>query len=238
MISFVIPTLNEEKIIEKILKCLSLYKGDKEIIVSDGHSKDKTCEIAERYGMVARHDGSYRQTIAGGRNAGAKMAHGDYFLFLDADIFIPDINTFLPKAEEYFNRDPKLVALTVSIRVFPEYETLPDKISFSLCDFYNYFSNNIIHFGASMGEFQMIKKEVFQKLGGYNEKIAVGEDQEMFQRLARHGKTLFAKDLRVYHTGRRAHKVGWATLWFTWIRDGIAVFFFKKSVSAEWVEVR
>ena len=57
MISFIIPTLNEEKTIEKTLKNLSEYFGEKEIIVSDGRSSDKTIEIAKKYtDKVIIHD--------------------------------------------------------------------------------------------------------------------------------------------------------------------------------------
>ena len=61
-ISFVIPTLNEGKAIEGTLKCLLEYGGPKEIIVSDGASKDDTVAIAKRYGakaVVHEHGGVF-----------------------------------------------------------------------------------------------------------------------------------------------------------------------------------
>jgi glycosyltransferase involved in cell wall biosynthesis len=45
MISFIIPTLNEEKTIEATLKCISGYLGEYEIILSDGNSKKVAREI-------------------------------------------------------------------------------------------------------------------------------------------------------------------------------------------------
>lgn len=49
MISFIIPTLNEESVLENILKWLSGFNGEHEIIVSDGKSNDRTIEIANKY---------------------------------------------------------------------------------------------------------------------------------------------------------------------------------------------
>ena len=73
MISFIIPTLNEEKTIENTLRCLDAFSGEKEIIVSDGGSKDKTIEIASKYtNKIVIHKDSKRQNIAQGRNAGAR----------------------------------------------------------------------------------------------------------------------------------------------------------------------
>ncbi len=237
-ISFIIPVLNEEKIIEKLLKYLSSYKGEKEIIVSDGYSTDKTVEIARKYARVVEHDGSFRQTIGAGRNAGAKIAKGDYFIFLDADVFIPDINIFLEKALKFFEINKKLVALSVSVRVFKENETLADKIIFSCLNFYNYFLNNIIGTGVAPGEFQMVKKEVFEKVYGYDEKLTASEDYDFFRRVAKVGKTYIAKDLIIYHTGRRAHKIGWPKLLSQWILNGLYVLLIKKSFSKEWKEIR
>src|SRR5665213_4213761 len=96
MISIIIPTLNEEKILKKTLTSLKQLKvADYEIIVSDGASTDKTLEIAKDHAhKVITHTSAGRQNIAQGRNAGAAHAHGDYLVFIDADVFIPKINDF------------------------------------------------------------------------------------------------------------------------------------------------
>src|SRR4051812_47233932 len=95
-LSIIIPTLNEEKILEKTLLHLrELHDIPYEIIVSDGKSKDKTIEIANKYAdKVVVYEGEKRQTIGMGRNLGASVAQGDFFVFLDADMYVPDINDF------------------------------------------------------------------------------------------------------------------------------------------------
>ena len=240
ILSIIIPTLNEEKVIENTLKSIKELKDcDYEIIVSDGGSKDKTIEIAKKYGVkVIVYEGSARQTIASGRNLGASIASGEFFVFLDADVTIPDINNFFRKAMNLFGSQKKLVGLTVRMKVLPELETLADRLFFALNDYNLFFSNNIFRFGSAGGEFQMIKVETFKKQKGYNEKIAVCEDIELFQRLARGGKTRIEMSLNVLHTGRRAHAIGWPKLLSQWFINGTSVTLFKRSFNTVWEEIR
>ena len=238
-ISFVIPTLNEGKAIEGTLKCLLEYSGPKEIIVSDGASKDDTVAIAKRYGAKAVvHDGSYRQTIAGGRNAGAREATGDFLVFIDADVSIFDIDNFFEKAFKNFEKNKKLVALTVSYKILPENETFLDMVVFKALSLSFVLFNNILHMGVSGGEFQMIKREVFEKVNGFDEKLVAAEDGDMFSRLGKVGRTRCDAGLTIYHSGRREHKIGWPKLIFQWMSNYIGVMFFRRALSKEWEEIR
>lgn len=237
MISFIIPTLNEEKTIELTLKSINSFSGKKEIIISDGKSKDKTIEIAKKYtNKIVVHEGVKKQNIAQGRNDGAKLATGEYIIFMDADVTIPDINAFMARAYEYFKKDKKLVALTAGQVVLEETATIFDKIIFRSVAIYFSFLN-FIRFGAAGGEFQMIKREVFNKIGGFDEELAVSEDMDLFWRLAKVGRTKLPLSLNIYHTGRRAHKIGWPKLLWQWMSNTVRVFFFRKS-DDEWKEVR
>lgn len=240
MISVIIPTLNEEKTIEKTIGSLQKLRGfDYEIVISDGKSKDKTIEIAKSFGAkTIVYEGTVRQTIGGGRNLGASVASGEFLVFLDADVTIPDINNFFKEVLNLFSEDKKLVGLIVRQEVAPEVATLADKFFFTLVNYVYFFWNNVVSFGGAGGEFQMIKTEVFKKLGGYSEKLAAGEDNDMFQRLAKYGKTRIDMSLKVLHTGRRAHKTGWIKLLWTWTINWLSALFFDKSVSQVWEEIR
>ncbi|MEI6479049.1 MAG: glycosyltransferase, partial [bacterium] len=129
MISIIIPTLNEEKILAKTLSELKkLTVCDHEIIVTDGKSTDNTISIAKRYAdKVVENKSGKRQTIGEGRNMGANVAVGEFLVFMDADVEIPQINDFFLKILDDFNKKEKLVAMSVYFKVFKDQATLGDK---------------------------------------------------------------------------------------------------------------
>ena len=239
MISFVIPTLNEIKTIETTLQCVSGYSGDHEIIVSDGNSKDGTVEIARRYtSNVIVYEEPDRQTIAMARNMGAAAAKGKYLVFLDADVVIPDINEFLETAEAAFGADERLLAMTVRYKVLPENRTFTDRVMFTMLALQLRMQNNVFNFGGAGGEFQMILTDAFNRVGGFNEGLPAAEDMDLYRRLSTVGRTRFEPRLTVYHTGRRAHATGWRRLIWEWFTNTTSVWFFKRSASKEWKEIR
>ena len=240
MISIVIPTLNEEKILERTLTGLrSLTDIPHEVIISDGNSKDATIAIAKRFAdKVVEYEGKERQTIGGGRNLGAWQAHGEYLVFMDADVFIPGGNEFFKQAIALFEQDKRLEGLTVFLKVLPEHVTLSDALFFGLVNRIYQFSNNVLHKGAASGEFQMMRRATFEKIGGFNEALAVGEDNELFSRLSKIGKTRIASGLHVMHTSRRAHNIGWAKLLSFWIGNLAYTKVTKKPLSKEWKVIR
>ncbi|MBS3052792.1 MAG: glycosyltransferase [Candidatus Aenigmarchaeota archaeon] len=91
MISIIIPCLNEEKYIGKLLG--SIYKQTFrkfEVIVVDGRSHDKTVNIAKNYlkKMDLKIIISEKRGIGLQRNLGAKNSKYDRLLFLDSDVIL------------------------------------------------------------------------------------------------------------------------------------------------------
>lgn len=239
MISFIIPTLNEAAVLRKLLENLAGYHAPHEVIISDGRSTDGTIDIARELGAsVVVYEGTTRQTIGDGRNLGARQARGDFLVFMDADISVPDPDAFFAAALKRFEADPRLVGITVKIRVFPEMFRRGDGFLSWFISTVNALQNNWLGVGAASGEFQMVRADAFTRAGGYNETIAASEDYEFFRRLSKLGRTRYVGSLTVYHTGRRAHKVGWFKLWMTWNINAVKVFLFGSSASKEWKEVR
>lgn len=240
MISIIIPTLNEEKALESTLKDLTLNLTiPHEIIISDGKSTDETVAIAKKYtDKVIVHSENYRQNISAGRNAGAKEAKGEFLAFMDADCHLENPDRFFSLLLERLAKDQKILAVTVAIKVFPKEETLSDRIFFGFLNNAVRFQNNVLKKGESTGEFQMIRKEAFDKVGGFREDLITREDGDMFFRLSRIGRTFFDPTLRVLHTGRRAHKIGWPKMIFLWFINSLSVFIFNKAYSKEWTVVR
>jgi len=85
--SIIIPTLNEEKIIQSRLSALQKLKPECEIIIADGGSHDNTLALAGLYAdkVVSSEPGRGIQM-----NNGARHATGDVLLFLHADTVLPD----------------------------------------------------------------------------------------------------------------------------------------------------
>ncbi len=96
----------------------------------------------------------------------------------------------------------------------------------------------MIRFGGAPGEFQMLRADLFKKLGGFNEKIPMGEDADLFQRVAKYGRTKIEMSLYVMHPVRRAHQIGWTKLIFLWWINWIPTTLFKRSYNSVWKEIR
>jgi glycosyltransferase involved in cell wall biosynthesis len=85
MISFIVPAYNEETELPATLRALhSAGAGHEyEIVLVDDGSTDATSAIGQQFG--ARVIAIERRQIAAARNAGARAANGDVFIFVDAD---------------------------------------------------------------------------------------------------------------------------------------------------------
>lgn len=240
MISVIIPTLNEEKLLDRMLgqftpELRSRY--NLEIVISDGGSTDRTLEIARRYHCVLIENTAHvKQTISLGRNIGARNAQGDVLIFLNADTLVKDISHFFERITIELQKQDA-VALTCSVGVYTEEERLSDRLFHG---FYNWLfaMMNVVGMGMGRGECHIIPKTVFEKAGGYAAQIAAGEDYDMFRRLKDLGRIRFLKNVKVYESPRRYRKYGYVYVSASWFLNFLSVFFLRRSILDEWKPVR
>jgi glycosyltransferase involved in cell wall biosynthesis len=86
LLSITIPTFNSEK---TIAYCLSSIfdqgYSNKEVIIIDNNSSDKTEEISKKYNCIFL---KLTSTKAQARKMGYDHSHGDFILFLDSDMYL------------------------------------------------------------------------------------------------------------------------------------------------------
>lgn len=179
MVSIIIPVLNEEKNIEKILLQLSKLKISKEIIVVDGGSTDNTALMASKYAKVI----SSKKGRAKQMNYGAALSKGDILWFLHCDSKISESS--LESIEKAINKGYDGGCFSL---YFYDYSS-------PFLKYISYTSNLRakylkLYFG-DQGIF--IKKSVFEKIGGYPD-IPLMEDWELSMRIKKSAKTIVLKD--------------------------------------------
>lgn len=205
MISIIIPALNEEKNLKTLLESIKNQDsfGDYEIILADAGSEDKTISVAKSYNCIVVRGG----LPARGRNEGSKIAKGEWLVFLDADTILPQAffkNSFL----EIEKRGLQIASC--------QWTTISGnkKSDFYLNLFYNkpvLFLENILPHGAD-GIF--IKKEIFEKIGRFDESVKLAEDHYMVRQAAKIARFGIIRSSKVLVSERRFQIDGW-------IRTGI-----------------
>lgn len=191
LISVVIPTLNEEDVIEETLGRVINTPGV-EVIVSDGGSSDWTVEIAQKQARVV-------SSVCGRgcqMNSGASKASGEILLFLHADTGLPD--GWVGKITAAM-ADERVVGGAFSLSI--DSDKLSHKIIAAAANLRSRF------LGLPYGDQGIfVRRTVFEKIGGFKD-IPIMEDVELMRRLKRTGKIVLLKD-KVTTSARRWEKEG------------------------------
>lgn len=114
LVSIIIPTFNNEDILEKLLKrCDELDYPNKEIIVCDDNSTDDTRTVVEKQRLESFTPIKYINTqtegynLAMARNMGIIESEGEYLMFCD-DRMLPEKDSIKAFLQVLENKDKKL----------------------------------------------------------------------------------------------------------------------------------
>ena len=242
--SIVVPTLDEVKALSAVLRPLraAAHRLGLELIVSDGGSTDGTLALA--LGLADRlvvHRGPGRQTIAAGRNAGARLASADVLLFFNADVgFPPDLDAFLAELIAAAERHG---AATCRVAVHPDRARLADRLVLGTCNAL-FWGWNRLGLGMGRGECHAVRRDVFEREGGYDEALVAGEDFDLYRRIARRARREGGARIRflwhrvVYEDPRRYRRRGYARTMLYWLLNSVSVTLRGRSFSRTWDAVR
>jgi len=190
--------LNEEKHLPILLKSLKNQTHQKlEVIVADANSKDKTKEIAKKWGCKIVEGG----LPSVGRNNGAKIAKGDILFFMDADVALPE--DFLEESVKEFRKRKLGVA---GCYVQPLGDKDIDNFLYGTANLY--FKVTQFFFPHAAGHCIIIDKRIHNKIRGFNEKMKVAEDLDYVKRAAKEGKFRYLESVKVPVLMRRLDREG------------------------------
>ena len=184
MISFIVPAYNEELCLAETLYALHAagraMDEAYEIVVANDGSTDRTSEIALQNDAVLVSV-AHRQ-IAATRNAGARAAHGDWLIFVDADTLV---NESVVRAAMQAMRSGAIGG--GSGMRFDEPAPLYARLLLSLV--VRLFRTT----GLAAGCFLFCTRSAFDAVGGFDEEYYGAEEIVMSRALKRQGKFLILK---------------------------------------------
>ena len=177
----------------------------------------RDCEILDSIKKLNYDNKKYEIIIEEGynpsknRNRGAKKSKGKYLVFLDDDAILD--KEYLNKADDFFYLHPG-----ISVVGGPQLTPLSDKFfaknaGYAIASFFGShkmakrYKRGNLNLDAdehSLTSANIIfKKEVFDKIPGFNPKLFPGEDPELLTRIKKNKfKIAYSSDLIIYHRRR------------------------------------
>lgn len=199
-ISVVIPSYKEAAYIEKTLKALrgQSYR-DIEIIVVDSDPGEETRDIARGYADKVIH--LSERGVSKARNLGARNASGGIILFMDADTIIFDGS--LQEIARIFEGGD-----VASVCGFVEVESsFLNRLIFRITAESGWLLA-MLGIPLFYGFCVAYRRDVFERIGGFNESLVTCEDLDVSMRAAKAGRCVFSRKVRVVTSARRLEKGG------------------------------
>lgn len=180
LVSVIIPTYDRWPMLrEAIGSVLDQSYKEFELVVVDDGSKDRTAERLREYGSGLRLYSQPRRGVAAARNFGVRSSRGGYLAFLDSDdVWKPkklEIQVAFMAAHEIQICQTEEVWIRRGVRVNPKKRHRKPsgdifRPSLDLC---------LVSPSAVM-----MTRELFERVGGFDEALTVCEDYDLWLRVA------------------------------------------------------
>jgi glycosyltransferase involved in cell wall biosynthesis len=240
-ISVVVPTYLEEEYIEKTLNQLEKAKHSaelkgitSEILVVDS-GDDKTFDIAKN--LADKAFKFIKRGFSRARNFGASKASGHILLFTDADVKAPA--NWLEEVWKTFKNPLNVAAVSYTIPYKSIFLSPSERMFYKLDKFFIKTCEkwpSLLRF-YSRGDGLAVRKKSFITVGGFDEKINVGEVSEFLLRLSRIGKVAVL-NVPVEESARRLKEWGVLKTYMIWWRSYLSYYLLNQPFSNIYSTVR
>lgn len=206
IVSVVIPAYNEATYIDRLLDALVKQNfGSFEVIVSDADSGDGTDEVVNSFKskLDIKMVVSPPKGPGASRNKGAKLARGEWLLFLDADDEVDDPNFLATLVEVARKMGWKTATSRIRLRGGRWHERMGSAINYRYIKLLSHTKHPV-----APGWCILTGRKLFEENGGFNEKIQFGEDYDYVSRVGQHGFGFIEKTY-YFVDQRRSREEGW-----------------------------
>jgi len=190
LVSVIVGTKNEAEVVGRLLGSIGRQSCKQvEMIVVDNESADETVRIARLYTDLVFKKGPERSAQ---RNFGARQARGEYLLFLDADMELS--GKAVEECVRLVRKDRKVGAAMI-----PEESVAEgywEKVKAFERSFYSLAGDR------SVEAARFFRREVFEKVGGYDETMWAAEDWDLSERVRKAGFKIGRIKAKIYHYER------------------------------------
>lgn len=205
-ISVIIPTYNRAKLLQKAINSVleQTYMDYEIIVVSDG-STDETENMMREFEKQDRRIRyiSYYPSVNGShaRNIGIKAAKGEYIAFLDDDdIWLKEK---LEKQIKVFNNNPEVGLVTSGIY----YVYVNEEITYkSIPNAEGDVSRKILISNCIGGTQAMVRKDILDKIGGFDEALKALQDYDLWIRVCQITKVATVKEPCINYYNYRGNR--------------------------------
>lgn len=179
-VSVIIPSYNHGKYLFEAITSVfnQSYKNIEVIVVNDG-SNDNTEYVSTQFELVKYYKTENRG-VSHARNYGIKKSTGEYIICLDADDTLKE--NYIDEVIKYINQYD---IVSTNFQMFGESNNF-SQIKNGLINYNNLKHRNHVHCAA------IFKREMFDKINGFDEKMLLGyEDWDYWRRAARLGYSIY-----------------------------------------------
>lgn len=184
MFSVIIPTFNRATLVgQAIRSVLKQQFDDVEIIVVDDGSTDETPQVVAKVGAPVLYVRQENRGAAAARNHGIALAKGQYVAFLDSDdLFLPDK---LRIQSAVLDSNPSVGMVYARALIMDEVGTILPRHWGGNLSGWIYPQMLFMYSSFITTPTVMVRAEVLREIGGFDEKMQVCEDLDLWRRIAR-----------------------------------------------------
>ena len=181
LVSVIIPTHNRRELVVEALRSVAAQEvpADEVIVIDDGSSDGSAAQLLLQFGPTCRLLRTPQRGAAAARNFGVAQARGELIAFIDSDdLWLPGK---IAAQKEFFAENPAAqICQTDEIWI-------RNGVRVNSCTHHRKPNGDVFHPSLERclvsPSAVMMRRSLFERVGGFNESLAVCEDYDLWLRI-------------------------------------------------------